>query len=58
MPGAEHAKGLGLHLCRDLGRVRLCRLRGRRLHPLYRGLTGEQNGGCQLRAGRFRAGDP
>ena len=50
-PGAEHAVGVGLHLCRDLGGVRLRGLPDLRLRPLYRGLAGEQDGACQLRAG-------
>ena len=29
--------GVGLHLCRDVGRLRLCRLSDRRLRPLHRG---------------------
>ena len=42
VPGAaaERAVGLGLHLCRDLDRLRLCRLRHRRLRPPDRRLAG------------------
>ena len=43
VPGAsaEHALGLRLHLCRDLDRLRLRRLRDRRLCPPDRGLAGQ-----------------
>ena len=44
--------------CPDVVRVRLCRLRDRRLRPLYRGLAGEQNGACQLCTRCPEAGGP
>jgi transposase InsO family protein len=47
-----------LHLRRNLGRVRLCRLCDRCLRPLHRGLAGERDGACQLRGGCPRKGDP
>jgi transposase InsO family protein len=39
---AEPAVGLGLYLCLDLRWVRLCRVRDRRLRPLYRWLAGQR----------------
>lgn len=50
MPGPEQALALRLHLCRDLGRLRLCRLRHRRLCPSHRRLAGEQDRPCRLRS--------
>ena len=52
VPGAsaERAVGLRLHLRRDLGRLRLRRLRHRRLRPPHRRLAGQPDGACGLRA--------
>lgn len=47
-----------LHLRRNLGRVRLCRLCDRCLRPLHRGLAGERDGACQLRGGCPGKSDP
>jgi putative transposase len=47
---AERALGLGLHLCRHLGGLRLRGLRHRRLRPAHRRLAGEPDGACRLRA--------
>ena len=55
---AQQALGLGVYLCRDVGGVRLCGLRDRRLCPLYRGFAGQQNCACQLCARRSGAGYP
>ena len=45
---AKHAVGLGLHLCCDLARVRLCRLCNRYLRPADRRLAGVALGRDQL----------
>ena len=45
-----------LHLCRDLGGLRLCRLRDRRLCPPHRRLAGVAHGPRRLRARCARAG--
>jgi transposase InsO family protein len=52
VPGAqaERALGLGLHLCRDLDRLRLRRVRDRRLRPAHRGLAGITDRTCKLRS--------
>ena len=46
------------YLCRDLGRLRLCRLRHRRLCAADRRLASQQDGACGLRPGRPRTGAP
>jgi transposase InsO family protein len=46
---AEHAMGVRLHLRRDLGGVRLRRLRHRYLRQADRWLASQQHGTCQLR---------
>ena len=56
--GAEQALGLRLHLCRDLDRLRLRRLRHRRLCPPHRRLAGEPDRACGLRARCPGAGPP
>ena len=53
---AERAVGLRLHVCRDLGGLRLCRLCHRYLRPAHRRLACFANGACQLRARCSRAG--
>jgi transposase InsO family protein len=55
---AEQALGVGLHLCRDLGRVRLRRLRHRYLRQTDRRLARQQDGARQLRPGCARTGAP
>src|SRR3546814_19160164 len=50
--------GFGLHLCRDMGGVRLRRLRARRLCSLYRGLAGQPDSACEIRAGCTGTGYP
>lgn len=45
-----------LHLCRDMERLRLCRLCHRRLCPQDRGVAGLAHGARQLRAGCAGAG--
>ena len=47
--GAQPALGVRLHLCLDLDRLRLCRLRHRRLCPADRRLAGQPDGPCGLR---------
>ncbi|MGY4437396.1 transposase InsO family protein [Bradyrhizobium sp. LM2.3] len=47
---AERSLALRLHLCRDLERLCLCRLRHRRLCSQDRGLAGLAHGACGLRA--------
>ena len=49
---AEPSVARRFYLCRDLGRLRLCRLRHRRLRPADRRLAGQQDGACRLRPGR------
>ena len=44
---AERAVGVGLHLCLDLGGLRLRRLRHRRLRPAHRRLAGVTHGACR-----------
>ena len=48
---AERALGLGLHLCRDLDRFRLRRVRDRRLRSAHRGLACITDRACELRSG-------
>ena len=48
----------GLYLCRDLGRLRLCRLRHRRIRAADRRLAGQQDSACGLRPRRPRTGAP
>jgi hypothetical protein len=55
---AERAVGLGLHLRRDLGRLRLRRVRHRRLRTPHRRLAGQPVGARGLRARRAGAGTP
>jgi hypothetical protein len=52
VPGAqaERALGLGFHLCRDLDRLRLRRIRDRRLRPAHRGLACITDRACKLRS--------
>jgi len=52
---AEPALGVGLHLCRDLDRVRLRSLRHRYLRQADRRLASQQDGRCQLSARRPEA---
>ena len=47
-----------LYVCRDLGRLRLCRLRHRRLRAADRRLASQQDGARGLRPGRPRTGAP
>ncbi len=54
--GAEQAVGVGLYLRRNLGGVRLRRLRHRCLCPPDRWLARQQDCACRLRAGCARAG--
>jgi transposase InsO family protein len=58
IPGtpAERAMGLGLHLCRDLARVRLCRLCDRHLCPTHCRLAGVALGRDRLCPRRPGAG--
>ena len=56
--GAEQAVGVGLHLRRDLGGLRLRRLRHRHLRPADRRLAGQPHGARQLRPGCAGAGAP
>ncbi len=58
VPGAtaERAVGLRLHLCRDLGGLRLRRLRHRCLCPAHRRLARVADGAAELRARCSRAG--
>ena len=44
---AERALGLGLHLCRDLDRFRLRRVRDRRLRSAHRGLACITDRACE-----------
>ena len=53
---AEHAVGLGLHLCRDLGRVRLRRVCDRHVRKADRRLAGKLHRPCQLRSRCSRTG--
>ncbi len=46
----------GFYLCRDLGRLRLCRLRHRRIRPADRRLAGQPDSACGLCPGRPRTG--
>ncbi len=55
---AECPLGLGLHLRRNLGGLRLRRLRHRRLRPSYRGLACLTDCTCELRARCAGAGPP
>ena len=59
VPGAraQSSVGGGLHLCRDLGRVRLCGLRDRCLRTPHRRMAGEPHGPCKLRSGCPGTGD-
>ena len=59
VPGAraQSSVGGGLHLCRDLGRVRLCGLRDRCLRTPDRRMAGEPHGPCKLRSGCPGTGD-
>ena len=53
-----NALGLGLHLRRNLGGLRLRRLRHRRLRPSHRGLACLTDSTCELRARCAGAGPP
>ena len=55
---AECPLGLGLHLRRNLGGLRLRRLRHRRLRPSHRGLACLTDSTCELRARCAGAGPP
>ena len=54
--GAEQALGVGLHLRRDMGWLRLRRLRHRHLRQAHCRLARQLNGTCQLRLGCARTG--
>src|SRR5438270_14094397 len=55
---SQPAVGLGFYLCRDMGRVRLCGVRHRRVRPIYRRLARQPDSTCQFRTGCPGAGHP
>src|SRR6266446_5283399 len=50
---SQPAVGLGFYLCRDMGRVRLCGVRHRRVRPIYRRLVHHSDRGSQYVAIRY-----